>query len=91
MQFVIEQDNDNQFHWRLVGDDGADVVVSAASFASAKEARRAATDVDLHAGSATAWDADRVDHHQAVASSRAGLGQGAARPGHKSGSPSASA
>jgi hypothetical protein len=40
MQFVIEQDNDNQFHWRLVGDDGAYVVVSAASFASAKGAPR---------------------------------------------------
>jgi hypothetical protein len=23
MQFVIDQDNDNQFHWRIVGDDGA--------------------------------------------------------------------
>jgi uncharacterized protein YegP (UPF0339 family) len=33
MQFVIEQDNDNQFHWRLVGDDGAYLAVSAASFA----------------------------------------------------------
>jgi hypothetical protein len=52
MQFVIEQDNDNRY-WRLVGDDGAYLVVSAASFASAKEARRAATDVHLHAGSAT--------------------------------------
>jgi uncharacterized protein YegP (UPF0339 family) len=53
MQFVIEQDNDNQFHWRLVGDDGAYLAVSAASFASAKDARRAARDVHGQAGSAT--------------------------------------
>jgi uncharacterized protein YegP (UPF0339 family) len=53
MQFVIDQDNDNLFHWRLVGDDGTQLAVSAASFASAKEARRAATDVQLYAGAAT--------------------------------------
>jgi uncharacterized protein YegP (UPF0339 family) len=53
MQFVIEQDNDNQYHWRLVGDDGAYLAVSAASFASAEEARRAARDVHQHAGLAT--------------------------------------
>jgi uncharacterized protein YegP (UPF0339 family) len=53
MQFVVDQDNDNQFHWRIVGDDGAYLAVSAASFASAKEARRAAKNVRLHAGSAT--------------------------------------
>jgi uncharacterized protein YegP (UPF0339 family) len=56
MQFVIDQDNDNQFHWRIVGDDGASLAVSAASFASAKEARRAAKDVHLHAGSATGFE-----------------------------------
>jgi uncharacterized protein YegP (UPF0339 family) len=53
MQFVIDQDNDNQFHWRLIGEDGAYLAISAASFATAKEARRAAKDVHLHAGSAT--------------------------------------
>jgi hypothetical protein len=53
MQFVIDQDNDNQFHWRLIGEDGAYLAVSAASFASAEEARRAAKAVYLHAGSAT--------------------------------------
>jgi uncharacterized protein YegP (UPF0339 family) len=53
MQFVIDQDNDNRFHWRLVGDDGAYLAVSAASFVSAAEAQRAATDVHLHAGAAT--------------------------------------
>ena len=55
MQFVIDQDNDNRFHWRIVGDDGAYLPVSAASFASAKEACRAARDVPLHAGSATGF------------------------------------
>jgi uncharacterized protein YegP (UPF0339 family) len=53
MQFVIDQDNDNRFHWRLVGDDGTYLAVSAASFVSAMEAQRAATDVYLHAGAAT--------------------------------------
>jgi uncharacterized protein YegP (UPF0339 family) len=53
MQFVIGQSNDNQFRWRLVGDDGTELAVSADSFASAREARRAATDVHLHPGSAT--------------------------------------
>jgi uncharacterized protein YegP (UPF0339 family) len=56
MQFVIDQDNDNQFHWRIVGDDGAYLAVSAASFASAKDARRAAKVVQLHAGSATGFE-----------------------------------
>ena len=52
MRFVIEQDNDGQFHWHLVGDDGTELAVSAVSFASAEDARRAAADVRLHAGSA---------------------------------------
>jgi uncharacterized protein YegP (UPF0339 family) len=56
MQFVIDEGNDNQFHWRLVADDGTDVAVSAASFATAKAARRAATDVQAHAGSATSTE-----------------------------------
>jgi uncharacterized protein YegP (UPF0339 family) len=51
MQFVIGQSNDNQFHWRLVGDNGTELAVSADSFASARAARRSAT--DLHSGSAT--------------------------------------
>jgi hypothetical protein len=25
MRFVIDQNNDGQFHWRLTGDDGADL------------------------------------------------------------------
>jgi uncharacterized protein YegP (UPF0339 family) len=53
MQFVIDQNNDNQFQWRLVGEDGAYLAVSAVSFGSAKEARRAASDVHRHAGAAT--------------------------------------
>ena len=31
MRFVIDQNNDGQFHWRLTGDDGADLAVSPAS------------------------------------------------------------
>lgn len=53
MQFVIEQDNDNRFHWRLVGDDGTYLAVSAASFVSAADAQRAAAEVHLHAAAAT--------------------------------------
>jgi uncharacterized protein YegP (UPF0339 family) len=53
MQFVIEQDNSNRFHRRLLGDNGTYPAVSASSFVSAAEAQRAATDVHLHAGAAT--------------------------------------
>jgi uncharacterized protein YegP (UPF0339 family) len=52
MQFVIEQDNTNRFHWSLVGDDGDSLAVSAGSFGSAKEAQSAANVVHLAAGSA---------------------------------------
>jgi uncharacterized protein YegP (UPF0339 family) len=52
MRFVIEQDNDGQFHWHLVDDDGAELAVSAVSFGSQQDARRAAADVRRHAGSA---------------------------------------
>ena len=51
MRFVIDQNNDGEFHWRLTGDDGTDVAVSPASFASATAACRAAADVHRHAGS----------------------------------------
>jgi hypothetical protein len=53
MQFVIDEGNDNQFHWRLLGDDGSELAVSATGFASLKAARRAVMDVHAHAGSAT--------------------------------------
>jgi uncharacterized protein YegP (UPF0339 family) len=56
MRFAIDEDNDDRFHWRLIGDDGSYLAVSAVSFASAKDARRAAHDVHLHAGSATGTD-----------------------------------
>ena len=56
MQFVIDEGNDNQLHWRLIGDDGTDLAVSAASFATAKAARRAAMDVQAHARSATSTE-----------------------------------
>jgi uncharacterized protein YegP (UPF0339 family) len=60
MRFVIDQDNDGQFRWRLTGDDGAELAVSAASFASATAAGRAAADVHLNAGSAPAPEDDPV-------------------------------
>ena len=60
MRFVIDQDNDGRFHWRLTGDDGADLAVSAGSFASAAAAGRAAAHVHLNAGSAPAPEDDPV-------------------------------
>jgi hypothetical protein len=51
MRFVIDLNNVGRFHWRLIGDDGADLALSAASFASAADAGRAAALVRLHAGS----------------------------------------
>jgi uncharacterized protein YegP (UPF0339 family) len=52
MQFVIYQDNGGQYHWRLLGDAGGPVAVSAASFGSKEEARLAAVEVHMHAGGA---------------------------------------
>lgn len=52
MRFEIYRENGAQFHWRLVGDDGTKLAVSATTFGSAQAARRAAADVCLHAGSA---------------------------------------
>jgi len=69
MRFVIDQDNDGQFRWRLTGDDGAVLAVSAASFASATAAGRAAADVHLNAGSAPAPEDDPV-----LVSAASGLG-----------------
>jgi uncharacterized protein YegP (UPF0339 family) len=69
MRFVIDQDNDGQFHWRLTDDDGAELAVSAASFASATAAGRAAADVHLNAGSAPAPEDDPV-----LVSAASGLG-----------------
>jgi uncharacterized protein YegP (UPF0339 family) len=53
MQFVIYQDNGGRFHWRLMGDDGGKVAVSAGHFGTAEEARQAAADVHEHTGAAT--------------------------------------
>ena len=53
MQFTIYKDNGGRFHWRLVGDDGTEVAVSAASFGSGDDAQRAAADVREHAATAT--------------------------------------
>jgi hypothetical protein len=60
MRFVIDLNNEGRFHWRLTGDDGADLALSAVSFGSAADAGRAAEDVRLHAGSAPAPEDDPV-------------------------------
>jgi len=60
MRFLIDQDNRGQFHWRLVGDDGVDLAVSAQAFASATAAGGAASEVHLQAGSAVAPEDDPV-------------------------------
>jgi uncharacterized protein YegP (UPF0339 family) len=52
MQFAIYQDNGGRFHWRLVGDDGGRLALSAEDFGTAEEARCAAADVHEHAGAA---------------------------------------
>ena len=52
MQFVIYEDNGGRFHWRLVGDDGDKLAISADDFNTAEEARHAAADVHEHAGAA---------------------------------------
>jgi uncharacterized protein YegP (UPF0339 family) len=53
MKFVIYRDNSSRFQWRLMGDDGTKLAVSADTFGSAEDARRAAADVHDHAGSAS--------------------------------------
>jgi hypothetical protein len=60
MRFVTHQDNDDRFHWRLIGDDGADLAVSARAFAFAIAAGRAAAEVHLNAGSPPAPEDDPV-------------------------------
>jgi hypothetical protein len=52
MQFEIHQSDGGQFRRSLVGDDGAKLAVSSGAFGSARDARLAAADVRLHAGSA---------------------------------------
>ena len=53
MEFEIYRENGSRFHWRLMGDDGTRVAVSAVTLSSAEMARRAADEVRAHAGSAT--------------------------------------
>ena len=60
MRFVIDLNNAGRFHWRLTGDDGADLALSATSYDSAAAAGRAAADVRLHAGSAPPPEDDPV-------------------------------
>jgi uncharacterized protein YegP (UPF0339 family) len=54
MQYVIYEDNGGLFHWRLTDADGTAVAVSATTFITADDARRAATDLHEHAASAVA-------------------------------------
>jgi uncharacterized protein YegP (UPF0339 family) len=53
MEFVIYRDNGSRFQWRLMDDDGNKLAVSADTFSSAEDARRAAADVHDHAGAAS--------------------------------------
>jgi uncharacterized protein YegP (UPF0339 family) len=57
MQFVIYQDNGGRFHWRLSGDDGGKLAISAEDFGTAEEARLAAVAVHEHAGAAAGTSA----------------------------------
>jgi uncharacterized protein YegP (UPF0339 family) len=57
MQFVIYRDNGGMFHWRLVGENGTALAVSAGIFHSADDAQRAAADVHDHAATATTGNA----------------------------------
>lgn len=52
MQFEVYMDNGGRFHWRLVGDDGTAVAVSAADFASEQTARESADDTRALIGAA---------------------------------------
>jgi len=60
MRFVIDQNNEGRFRWRLTGDDGADLARSAASFDSATAAGRAAAVVQRDVGSTPAPEDDPV-------------------------------
>jgi uncharacterized protein YegP (UPF0339 family) len=53
MEFEIYRENDARFHWRLIGDDGTRLAVSAVTFSSAEMARRAVDEVRGQVGSAT--------------------------------------
>jgi uncharacterized protein YegP (UPF0339 family) len=53
MKFVVYQDNGRRFHWGLVGDDDAQLAVSATAYGSREDAGRAAAEVGLGARSAT--------------------------------------
>jgi uncharacterized protein YegP (UPF0339 family) len=57
MQFQVYRDNGGGFHWRLVGDDGAMLAVSAVTFTRPEDAHRSAGDVRAQAGAAAASEA----------------------------------
>ena len=56
MTFEVDRGNGGQFHWCLAGEDATRRAVSATAFGSAQDARHAAADVRLHAGSAKATE-----------------------------------
>jgi uncharacterized protein YegP (UPF0339 family) len=57
MRLEIYRESGAQFQWRLVGDDGSKLAISATTFSSAEDARRAAGDVRLNSGSADGIEA----------------------------------
>jgi uncharacterized protein YegP (UPF0339 family) len=57
MRFTIYEDNDVQFHWRLVDEAGGELAVSAKGFASREDALNAAAAVHAGAGSASGTEA----------------------------------
>ena len=57
MRFAIYQDNGGHFHWSILGDEGLQLAVSAGSFATRADARRAAAEVHKGASSAAGPEA----------------------------------
>ena len=50
VSFLVEQGNDDAFHWHLVDEDGTVLAVSSLGFASEQDARAAADDVRRRIG-----------------------------------------
>jgi hypothetical protein len=57
MKLEIYKDNGGKSHWCLAREDGTRPAVFAAAFGCARDERRAAADVRLHAGSVKAAEA----------------------------------
>jgi uncharacterized protein YegP (UPF0339 family) len=50
MPFEVYRNNGGQYDWRLVGNDGVELAVSPAAFASERAARESAEAVRAHTG-----------------------------------------